>query len=92
MTIEKLLELPACELEQMSDAQMMEIFNVHLPITRPDRATAIHKDSGPKESKNTQSNELKKKLVNMDPAKQQLLQDLFKASGVDMKSILGGKK
>lgn len=38
MTLEELLELPASDLEKISDAELEAFFEPYLNVTRPDRA------------------------------------------------------
>lgn len=75
MTIEKLLEMSADQLEAMSDKELEEHFAKYLPTTRPEFATAAHEKKHSAEQyklfKNvpTSPEILKRKLVAAEIAK-----------------------
>ncbi len=84
MTIEKLLASSAAQLEAMSDEELNKHFAPFLDITRPERPSAVMKDS----NTSIVANKIKK----MNPEQSQLLLEMARKTGIDIRKVLGGKK
>lgn len=89
MTLEKLLECSATELEAMSDIELEAHFTPMLQFTRPDRETAIFK---PKKGSSTTGrqkklSEVDQMLMNLSPEKRKFLEGLAKEQDIDLDEI-----
>lgn len=81
MTMEKLLELPAKDLEAMTDAELLEHFKGYLVVTRPELAEkpshgpSIRKATNPSGSPRTSGASSKKQQAS----------DILKQFGINVK-------
>ena len=84
MTIDELLELPAEELEKLTDEQLMEFFKPKLQATRPLVRNELKvKERKPKKRKASSSEEVMQRLMNMAERAEKLekLEKLEKMKG-----------
>jgi hypothetical protein len=81
MTMEKLLELPAKDLEAMTDAELLEHFKGYLVVTRPELAEkpahgpSIRRATNPSGSVRSSNG----------PSKKQQASDILKQFGINVK-------
>lgn len=86
MTIEKLLECSASDLAAMSDEELVKHFEPYLNITRPDRESARLADKQTTRAPAVQS-EVQKKLMAMPAEQSQMVLNMLKATGFDIKRL-----
>lgn len=88
MTLETLLGCPETW-ETLSDKQLEEYFKDALDITRPDRPSAVYKETqNEKVSKKKPMSDAQMTFRNMDSEKQKKLHELAKAQGLDLNQLM----
>lgn len=91
MTLEELLGCPE-KWESLSDKQIIDYFDSFgvFNITRPDRESAVYKESDStkkKEKKENKDDKMQLTFRSLDKEKKDKLFELAKAQGVDLSSV-----